>query len=50
MRSKSQKHDVSLPVANLFSVATHKIDTLYSDIFVTLGPKYQSFSSVDGIK
>lgn len=49
MRSKSQKHDMSLPVAN-FSVATHKIDTLYSDNFVTLGPKYQSFSSVDGIK
>lgn len=50
MRSKSEKHDVLLPVANLFGAATHKNDTLYSDIFVTLGPKYQSFSSVGGIK
>lgn len=50
MRSKSQKQDVSLPVANLLSVAMHKTDTLYSNIFVTLGPKYESCSSVSGMK
>lgn len=33
-----------------FGVAKCKIDMLYSNSFVTLGPKYEIYSSVSGIK